>query len=87
MGRRYDEGFLEAGIDIDIALLVHCTSNCYPPIDTRFIPYFKRAIYEVSYGDYSIKIMLPNGKALSAGDIIHQAHLEAFVGQGDDEEL
>lgn len=79
MGRGYTEGFLEMGIDIDRALAIHCSSNCFPPIHSDFIPAFREAIDWCACENNRQLVTLPNGKVLTAGEICEQAHLDAFV--------
>lgn len=78
MGYNYDAGFLEM-TDFDTALTIHCTTNCYPPIHTDFIPAFKDAIDAMMCDEPSTQISLPNGHFMSARSIVDSARLWAFV--------
>lgn len=79
MGYGYIAGFLETGLNFEKALEIHCRFNLFPPIDVMFIPSFLEAIDLVNCGDLRGEVELPTGLKMKAGDIIMEAHLEAFI--------
>ena len=67
------------GLDADQFLVWHLQYNHIPPIHTDFIKSAKRAVQLVLDEEYDTAIKMPNGKVLSAGEIIEGLHLWDFV--------
>ena len=79
MGRQWIEGFLEMGVDADIALGYHLKANHYPPVSGDFIPACKKAIEAGNNGEQDKEIEMCNGKILTASRIIEGLHLDSFL--------
>lgn len=83
MGHMQAEAYADAVADrlltLDQALDAHLTSNCYPPINVLFIPPCKEAIEACRDEVPELELELPNGRVLSAEEIVDQLHLHAFV--------
>lgn len=79
MGAGYISDILGTDINLYTALVIHCSTNCYPPIHRDFIPFFQEAIDDVVFENPYRKIALPNGKVMTSGEIVRKAHLEEFV--------
>jgi hypothetical protein len=70
---------VKQGLQLDVALEWHLTSNHYPPIHRVFIPVAKQAIELANDGNWSQIIDMPNGRSLSVSSIIEQLHLDSFL--------
>lgn len=79
MGRTFIEGFLAEGVEQDRALEIHLLYNHYPPVSTDFIPACKEAIENAECEKWDAEIVLPNGKIVSAQQVIEGLHLDAFL--------
>lgn len=63
----------------DVMLEHHLQYNHYLPIDLCFVAVAKEAIECVESGEYDQILDLPNGRKLSAGEIIEGLHLDSFI--------
>ena len=77
---------LEGSVSKARALLLHLTSNHYPPLDRRWLMPAKWAIergIEAINQDCSDPLYeefeLPNSTKVKASDLIENLHLEAFI--------
>jgi len=61
------------------AIRHHLQYNHYPPVHESFVPVAQKAIELVNKGEYSTKIEMPNGRVLSAAEIVEGLHLESFL--------
>jgi hypothetical protein len=65
--------------DLDTGLILHLQSNHFPPVSVDFVPTCKQAIEVILDGNAGHEITMPNGKTLTAGEIMEGLHLHAFV--------
>ena len=84
MGATYIRGFLDEGINEDVALQIHLQNNHYPPIDLRFLPAVKRALKFARKGNWDHRIKLGNGKMLMVSQVVEQLRLDTFL-ENDEE--
>lgn len=61
------------------ALRIHLQCNHYPPVHESFIPVAQRAIELVNKGKYTTTIDMPNGKTLTAANVVEGLHLDCFL--------
>jgi len=61
------------------AIRHHLQYNHYPPVHESFVPVAQKAIELVNKGEYSTKIEMPNGRVLTAADIVEGLHLDGFL--------
>lgn len=73
------------GVTQDMALRFHLKSRMFPPIHDDFFPAIKQAIEYVDAGIGGYTVDLPNGRTLSAWDVIEQLHLEPFIYETSDD--
>jgi hypothetical protein len=66
------------------ALSWHLSSNHYPPINAVFIPTALRAIELGNDEEWDVEIEMPNGITKTAGSIIEELHLDAFLDYGEE---
>lgn len=89
MGRTYAEGLAESVedsmIDLRQAVLIHLSSNHYPPVHSSFVDVALAAIEATSEGRADEDIEMPNGLTRSAYFIMDGLHLWSFLPEGDDE--
>jgi hypothetical protein len=89
MGSLYAEGLAESVedsmIDLRQAILIHLSSNHYPPVHPSFADVALRAIEAASQGRADEDILMPNGLTRSAYFIMEGLHLWSFLPEGDDE--
>jgi hypothetical protein len=85
MGRLHATEFAE-NYDLDTALRLHFTSNCYPPVPLKMIEPAKAAIALVIGDEGDELIDLPEGcshrrygKKMPAAAFCNEMRLEAFV--------
>lgn len=88
MGSQYIEGFKEMGTDLDTMLRIQLQNNHYPPVSLAFIPACKEAIAHCKYGvdDYDHIIQLPNGRKMTALQIVEGLHLNTFCARDKEDE-
>jgi hypothetical protein len=67
------------GVSLSQALGFHLTSRCFPAPHRDFYPAIIQGINEVAKRDYGTAIPLPNGRVLTAEDIVEQLRLWDFV--------
>ena len=78
MGSHNLDGMLEVGTREQV-LSWHLTSNHYPPVSLDFIGVAGQAIEDVDSGYPGNLILMPNGRTLTAGQIVEGLHLEQFL--------
>lgn len=67
------------GVTLDQTLGFHLTARMFPPVHADFYPAIKSAITEVASENYDEPIELPNGRTLSAGEVVDQLRAYDFV--------
>jgi hypothetical protein len=67
----------------DYALNDHLQHNCFPPITLQVVPYAKQAIQHCKEENPDEEITFPNGVVRTAGQIVEDLHLWAFVESED----
>ena len=71
--------------DLEQALSIHFSSNCYPPVPQYMVAVAVQALDYVLEGEHSYPIALPEGvlwrgdKSVRAINVIESLHLEAFL--------
>jgi len=84
MGRIFAEEIAEfENVNLEYMIGVHLQHNHYPPVSLDFVPTCIEAMELASSGDGECIIAMPNGKYISAYNIIEGLHLESFVRDGD----
>ena len=78
MGRLSAIGMLEQG-SFDQALEWHLQYNHFPAISLAFIPIAKQAIDCGNDENWESRLHMPNGKILTAGEIVEGLHLDCFL--------
>jgi hypothetical protein len=66
-------------LELDQLLHWHLQYNHFPPIHPIFIETAKKAIDLANVDEWKTIIALPNGRILTAAEIIDQLHLETFL--------
>lgn len=72
-------------LDIDQAVLIHLTSNHYPPVPRSMVKPALTAITLANEGDYEALVALPEGITWKGADeapasaLINDLHLEYFL--------
>jgi hypothetical protein len=86
MGYATALGISESGLDLDLQLQWHFTSNCYPPIPLMMIAPAKEAIALAENGEADEMVQMPDGaehrkygSQVPAWVMIQSLHLEAFI--------
>lgn len=85
MGATWIEGFIEAGLDLEEQLLVHLTSNHYPPVPKVMVPVCIEAIDNANEGNWEEPVKLPEGvfwkgePTAPTSAIVEQHHLEFWL--------
>ena len=86
MGYATALGIAESGLDLDLQLHWHFTSNCYPPIPLMMIAPAKAAIALAESGESDEMVQMPDGaehrkygSQVPAWVMIQSLHLEAFI--------
>lgn len=76
---------VDEGLDLDVALLWHLTSNHFPPIPEAMIPVARKAIEHASANEWDEQIDFPAGwvvndaSQMSVRRIVEIMHLDAFI--------
>ena len=93
MGYATALGIAESGLDFDLKLQWHFTTNCYPPVPLMMIAPAKAAIALAEIGESDEMVEMPEGaehrkygSQVPAWVVIQSLHLAAFVGGEPDEE-
>ena len=68
----------------DVLMQYHLQHNIMPPIHSIFIPFALQAVDLYNNEDYDILIELPNNKILTAGQIVEELRLEAWINQDEE---
>jgi hypothetical protein len=84
MGRIRVEEMI-AFVGRDAALADHLASNLFPPPGEEFTEACKDALAAVDAGDVEHRVLLPNGREVSAAAVVEGLHLEAFLTPDDSE--
>jgi len=85
MGSVYAEGLTEVGLSLEDQILVHLTSNHYPPVPKIMVPTCIEAIDKANEGEWDEMIKMPEGVSYKGEDeapvhaIVEQHHLEFWV--------
>ena len=86
MGYATAIGIADSGLDLDLQLQWHFTSNCYPPIPLLMIAPAKEAIALAENGEADEMVQMPDGaehrkygSQVPAWVMIQSLHLEAFI--------
>lgn len=89
MGRMFADDLAELAddnaIDVSMALLVHLTSNHYPPVPAYMVPVCEQAIDLANSEDYEALVDLPEGvtwkghEQAPAWAIVESYHLDSFI--------
>jgi len=74
-----NEAVNDGSISLETALAWHLQANHYPPVHPVFVDAALKAIEAAQFGEYDNAVELPNGKILTAGQIVEGLHLEAFL--------
>ena len=75
----YAEMVVEGGCGMSTAVFAHLQSNHFPPVSADFVPSALLAIMAAAQDEWDEEFELPNGKRLSATEIVDGLHLQAFV--------
>ncbi len=65
--------------DLDTGLLLHLQGNHFPPVSASFMPACKEAMSFILDGNAGHEITMPNGKTVTADEIMEGLHLQPFV--------
>jgi hypothetical protein len=85
MGSMYAEGLTEIGLSLEDQILVHLTSNHYPPVPKIMVGPCIEAIDNANAGDWGKDVQLPEGVLWKDQDtaptraIVEQHHLEFWI--------
>ena len=85
MGSVYAEGLTEMGLSLEEQLLVHLTSNHYPPVPKSMVPICIEAIDLANDGFWDEMVKMPEGVQYQGTDeapvhaIVEQHHLEFWI--------
>jgi hypothetical protein len=92
MGSIYAEGLTEIGLSLEEQVLVHLTSNHYPPVPKFMVEPCIEAIDKANEGDWDSMITLPEGvlwkgeKEAPVSAMVEQHHLEFWIIESELEE-
>jgi hypothetical protein len=85
MGRAWAEGLTEIGLSLEEQVLVHLTSNHYPPVPKFMVEPCIEAIDKANGGDWDYEIELPEGvlwkneTKAPVSAMVEQHHLEFWI--------
>ena len=85
MGSLYAEGLTEAGLSLEDQILVHLTSNHYPPVPKVMVEPCIEAIDNANAGDWDKMIQLPEGVSFRGeteaptDEMVEQHHLSFWI--------
>jgi hypothetical protein len=85
MGSIYAEGLTEIGLSLEEQILVHLTSNHYPPVPKSMVPICIEAIDNANSGNWEKEVQLPESVLWKGQDtaptdaIVEQHHLEFWI--------
>ena len=93
MGNVYAEGLTEIGLTLEEQILVHLTSNHYPPVPKVMVETCIEAIDNANVGEWEKEVQLPEGVLWKGQDtaptdaIVEQHHLDFWIVESElDEE-
>ena len=92
MGSVYAEGLTEIGLTLEDQILVHLTSNHYPPVPKFMVEPCIEAIDKANEGDWNSMITMPKGVTYKGeteapvSAIVEQHHLEFWIIESELEE-
>ena len=85
MGSAHAEGLTEIGLSLEEQVLVHLTSNHYPPVPKFMVEPCIEAIDKANGGDWDSMITLPEGVTWKGeteapvSAMVEQHHLEFWI--------
>jgi hypothetical protein len=85
MGSIYAEGLTEIGLSLEDQIMVHLTSNHYPPVPKIMVPACIEAIDKANEGEWDAEITLPEGVSWKGettapvSAMVEQHHLEFWI--------
>jgi hypothetical protein len=85
MGSVYAEGLTEIGLELHEQILVHLTSNHYPPVPKSMVEPCIEAIDNANAGEWDKRVDLPEGvtwkgeTSAPTNTIVEQHHLEFWI--------
>lgn len=85
MGSVYAEGLTEIGLSLEEQILVHLTSNHYPPVPKVMVEPCIEAIDSANEGDWDKMIKMPEGVSYKGESeapvsaMVEQHHLEFWI--------
>jgi phage tail protein X len=85
MGSVYAEGLSEIGLSLEEQILVHLTSNHYPPVPKVMVEPCIEAIDNANSGEWEKEVPLPEGVLWKGQDtaptdaMVEQHHLEFWI--------
>jgi len=85
MGSVYAEGLTEIGLSLEDQIMVHLTSNHYPPVPKIMVPVCIEAIDKANEGEWEEMIKLPENvlwkgeEEAPVSAIVEQHHLEFWI--------
>lgn len=92
MGSVYAEGLTEIGLSLEDQIMVHLTSNHYPPVPKMMVQPCIEAIDLANEGEWDKMITLPEGVSWKGepeapvSAIVEQHHLEFWIIESELEE-
>ena len=92
MGSIYAEGLTEIGLSLEDQVLVHLTSNHYPPVPKFMVEPCIEAIDNANAGEWDKMVQLPEGVLFKGeneaptSDMVEQHHLEFWIVESELEE-
>jgi len=92
MGSVYAEGLTEIGLSLEDQILVHLTSNHYPPVPKVMVEPCIEAIDNANAGDWDKMIKMPEGVSYKGESeaptdaMVEQHHLEFWIIESELEE-
>jgi hypothetical protein len=93
MGSAYAEGLTEIGLTLEEQILVHLTSNHYPPVPRVMVETCIEAIDKANEGEWDQMVPMPEGVTYKGETeapvhaIVEQHHLDFWIVESElDEE-
>ncbi len=93
MGSAYAEGLTEIGLTLEEQILVHLTSNHYPPVPKVMVETCIEAIDKANEGEWEEMVPMPEGVTYKGETeapvhaIVEQHHLDFWIVESElDEE-
>jgi len=92
MGSIYAEGLTEIGLSLEEQILVHLTSNHYPPVPKVMVEPCIEAIDNANAGEWDKVVAMPEGVSYKGESeaptsaMVEQHHLEFWIIESELEE-